>query len=182
MNAIALRMNRGSTIVATFMLLGLIGLGARLASAQDIDSDPAVSSDQDVSAPDDVNTDGETPEEFPLPINVQGSWSGSITDDSMGGGTISISIAQHNTKLSGGWTATFPTSPEFLGNFKGSAGSRIIKLKLASAQFNRRLCRLVFKSVTASGVEIQGNYIWYGCGRQFKGDKGGSIDITPNIP
>ena len=83
-------------------------------------------------------------------------------------------------RLSGGWTATFGTQ-EFLGDFKGIATPKQVNFNLASGQFERRSCRLEFKSVSASGGEIQGTYRWVACGTQFKGDKGGSISITPVV-
>lgn len=115
-----------------------------------------------------------------LPANVQGSWSGSISDDSLGAGTITLSIQQHNKKLSGGWTATFKTA-DFLGGIEGGSQStaKQVTLKLGSSSFDKRNCSLKFKSTLLNATEIQGNYEWSGCGKQFKGDKGGTIDIEP---
>lgn len=159
MNALASMRNRASAIVGMALLFGAVGLGVKSTFAQDANSD-AVSPDA-------------------LPINVQGSWTGSITDDTMGAGDFTIAIMQRKRRLSGGWTATFPSTPEFLGDFEGRATAAVITLRLSSADFTRRRCRLDFRSITASGTEMQGNYRWVNCGKEFQGDKGGSIDITP---
>src|ERR1700683_380886 len=85
------------------LLLGMMRLGVGAAFAQDTSPQPNVTPPQDIASPDDVDNDAESPDLL-LPINVQGSWSGSITDDSLGGGSFSITITQHNYRLSGGWT------------------------------------------------------------------------------
>jgi hypothetical protein len=116
-----------------------------------------------------------------LPISVGGAWSGTITDDTLGAGDFTISFTQTKRRLSGGWTATFSIEPEFLGDFKGTSKSKRVNFNLSSGQFERKSCRLAFKSSIAGGGQIQGGYKWVNCGKQFKGDKGGSITITPNV-
>jgi hypothetical protein len=152
---------RTGTVLGTALILSiLMGLGS-FARAED------AADTGDVTAPD------------ALPVNVQGSWTGPIIDNVMGAGSISVDISQTNRRLNGGWSATFPTSPVFLGNFDGRASARAVNLRLDSSVFDRKGCRLVFHSITASGTEIQGNYHWVNCGKQFRGDRGGTIDITP---
>jgi hypothetical protein len=187
MNTLGSGLNRAGAIFAATLLLGMMRLGVGTAFAQGTSSQQNVTPQQDVSSPDDADdpddaaTNAVSPD-FLLPITVRGPWTGSISDDALGSGDFSITFKQHNYRLTGGWTATFNTSPEYIGNVRGTAGARVIKFRLASGQFRRFSCRLIFKSITASGSEIQGNYFWYGCGRQFAGDKGGSIDITPIPP
>lgn len=105
-----------------------------------------------------------------------------ITDVNLLVGRFSITFDQKNRKLKGGWTATFSNEPEFLGDFKGNSASKKVDFNLSSGQFDKKSCRLKFKSVTAGGGFIQSNYKWVDCGHQFEGDKGGSIVITPNVP
>jgi hypothetical protein len=66
------------------------------------------------------------------------------------------------------------------GDFNGRATAKQITFHLASGQFNRKVCRLDFHSLTASGSEISGKYEWVGCKPQFKGK--GIIDIMPIPP
>ncbi len=118
-----------------------------------------------------------------LPITVGGPWSGTITDDMLGAGTFMITFNKpSNRNLSGGWNATFSNQPELLGNFKGTATAKRVNFNLNSGGFDSHSCRLKFKSSSAGGGFIQGNYKWVNCGKQFKGDKGGSISITPVVP
>jgi|SRR5215469_7983537 len=136
---------------------------------------------QDTLAPE-ASANAESPDA--LPINVQGSWSGTITDDSVGAGTIALAIKQKNGKLSGGWTLTFKTSttsPQYVGGIENGSRSSSdqVTLKLGSSAFQKGNCRIQFESMTASGTQIQGNYKWADCGQQFKGDGGGTINITP---
>ncbi len=137
---------------------------------------------QDTPAPE-ASADAESPDA--LPINVQGSWSGTITDDNMGAGTITLSIKQTNRDLTkgSGWTATFntsATSPQYVGGMENGsrATSKGITLKLGSSSFNKKDCHIQFSSTSPSGTQIQGNYKWAGCGKQFKSDGGGTINVT----
>ncbi|MHB8382928.1 MAG: hypothetical protein ACYDC3_11410, partial [Candidatus Binataceae bacterium] len=113
-----------------------------------------------------------------LPLNITGKWTGSITDDGMGAGDFTVSFTQSNRKLRGGWTATF-TSASLLGSLKGRAAPRKVNFAMSSGDFTKRSCRMKFKSLSAAVGQIQGNYRWAGCGKQFKGNAGGKITITP---
>lgn len=116
-----------------------------------------------------------------LPINVGGAWSGSIRDDMLGAGDFTITFSQKKRKLNGGWSATIGSLADFLGDFKGRSNSKRVTFNLSSGQFQKRSCHLKFRSTTASGGQIIGNYRWVNCGKEFKGDKGGSINITLNL-
>lgn len=144
-----------------------------------------ISAQDDSAAPDASASDGSEEADIDspdaLPINVGGAWSGTITDDALGAGDFTITFSQKNRKLNGGWTATFTSVPEFLGDFKGKSTSRRVTFKASSGQFNKRSCRLKFRSTSASGGQILGNYRWANCGKEFKDDKGGTINITPNL-
>jgi hypothetical protein len=160
---------QGSVIAGAALLLTAMSTmaTARHAFAQDMPA-PEASAGPDAESPD------------ALPINASGMWTGDISDDSLGSGSINLSISQKNKKLSGGWSATFTTA-DFLGGIeKGSLSTaKHITLKLGSSSFDKNACRLKFVSAVANGTEIQGNYQWVSCGKQFKDDKGGTIDVTP---
>jgi hypothetical protein len=145
---------------------------AHRALAQDA---PTAEASADASSPDAV-------------IDVTGSWSGTITDDVAGLGTITLSLSQSGRDLrsGSGWTATFNdfpgTPPEFVGGMANGSKvneKSVVILRLVSASFDKKECRVVFKSTTANGTEIQGNYKYVNCGKQFKGNKGGTISVTP---
>ena len=174
------KISMASALFGAMVWIGTMTLPAIVSSAhaQEIgaqDSAPADSSAMDAS--DGADTD--SPDA--LPISVAGAWSGTISDDKMGAGDFTITFSQNRRKLNGGWTATFTAVPEFLGDFKGRSSSRRVNFQLASGQFDKRSCHIRFKSTTAGGGQILGNYRWANCGKQFKGDKGGTINITPTI-
>jgi hypothetical protein len=170
MNVSGSKFKRFSLAIAIALLFGLVGLSARSAFAQDDSTDG-------------VDTDAVSPDRLPLPINVAGGWTGTITDNSLGAGTFNISFAQTNRKLSGGWSITFTdqSEPMLTGDFNGRATAKEIDFHLDSGQFERKACRLEFHSMVAKGSEIiSGKYSWTGCKPQFKGK--GTIEITPIPP
>jgi hypothetical protein len=161
------KFKRSSVAVAIALLFGLVGLSARSTFAQDASTDG-------------VDTDAVSPDRLPLPVNVAGQWSGTITDDDLGAGDFTISISQTNRKLSGGWMATFTNQAPLLNKFDGRASAREVVLRLDN-DVDRKACRLAFHSIIANRTEISGKYIWVDCKPQFKG-RGGSIEITPLPP
>ena len=166
MNVSGKKYRRFSVAIAIALLFGLVGLGARAAFAQDDSTDG-------------VDTDAVSPDRLPLPINVAGQWSGTISDNVLGAGDFGISFNQTNRKLEGAWSITFPAQNELLGTFKGRATAKQITFHLAG--FERKACRLNFHSMVVNVSEISGKYDWVGCKPQFKG-KGGTIDIAPVPP
>jgi len=170
-----------SAFFGALLWIGTMTLPAIVSSAHAQE----ISAQDDSTAPDASASDGsdgaDTDSPDALPISVAGAWSGTITDDALGAGDFTITFSQKNRKLNGGWTATFTSVPEFLGDFKGKSTSSRVTFNASSGQFNKRSCRLKFKSTTASGGQILGNYRWANCGKEFKGDKGGTINITPNL-
>jgi hypothetical protein len=173
------KISLAGALLGAAVWMGVMAISATSVQAQDVNSQDSATAGapaSDASATDDT----ESPDA--LPISVGGPWSGTITDDSLLAGGFAITFDQKNRKLNGGWTATFSNEPEFLGDFKGKSTSKKVDFNLSSGQFDKNSCRLKFKSVTAGGGYIQGNYKWVNCGKQFKGDKGGSIVITPYVP
>ena len=166
-------------IVGMALLIGVNGLAVKPAHGQEVSTDDS-SAVQDSDSDGPAVADGESPDA--LPISVAGQWQGTISDDKLGAADFTITFSQKRRKLKGGWTADFNSEPEFLGDFRGLATSERVNFHLLSGQFDRKSCRLIFRSVTANGGQIQGDYKWVDCGKQFRGDKGGSIDITPVEP
>ncbi|MGC1676287.1 MAG: hypothetical protein WA740_02040 [Candidatus Binataceae bacterium] len=143
--------------------------------AQEISNQDSTAADTSAA---DANDEADLDSPDALPINVGGAWSGTINDERMGAGDFTITFRQNRRKLNGGWTATFNSEPVFLGDFKGRSTSRRVTFRLSSGQFQKRSCHIKFRSTNASGGQITGNYRWANCGKQFKGDKGGMINIT----
>jgi len=76
----------------------------------------------------------------PTPLDLSGTWNGSMTDSVAGPSTIQIVISQSGTTLTGTWTQTYP-DPNLnaletqlggnFGSFTGSTGGNTVALLLA---------------------------------------------------
>jgi hypothetical protein len=133
----------------------------------------------DASATDNSSPDVSTPDALILDLN--GQWSGTIIDDNLGSGDLSVNILQNqknHKKFTLSWSAEF-TSVSYQGQGDGKATSRKVDFDLTSGSFTEKHCKAVFKSTSADGGSIQGNYKWVNCGKQFgdSKDKGGTISI-----
>ena len=137
----------------------------------------------DASATDDSTADVSTPDA--LILNLNGQWEGTMIDNVLGSGDVSINILQNqknHKKFTLSWSVTFP-SISYQGQGDGKATSKKVSFDLTSGSFTDKRCKAEFKSTSADGGSIQGNYKWVNCGKQFgdSKDKGGtiSIDIQP---
>ena len=101
------------------------------------------------------------------PPNVSGSWCGSINDNLLGLGTISMAIKQKGSKLSGSWTDDLGGSVSLKGKVQGTAV--IVTLKTRGSK-----CRFAVNGTLVSPNEVTGNYSRFGC----RPSDGGSFDIT----
>jgi hypothetical protein len=166
----------GAMLVAAAWMGGMtLAISATSVRAQDLDSQQSADTAADASAV------VETPDV--LPITVGPNWSGTIDDDTLGLGDFQISFNQPPSRsLKGGWLATFNDGPQYLGNFTGKSTPKTVNFNLQSGTFEKKTCRIKFKSVTANGGFIEGNYKWSDCGKQFKGFTGGSISLSLNPP
>jgi hypothetical protein len=147
------------------------------AFAQSATSDAAAS---DAATPDATST-ADASSADALPINIAGQWSGSMNDDNLGAGDFSINFDQTNKRLTIGWSVNF-ASVMYQGAGTGRSNSKKVTFKLTSGSFEKKGCKAKFTSMFASGTQIQGNYKWSGCDKEFgeAKDKGGSITITPS--
>ncbi|MFZ0660273.1 MAG: hypothetical protein WAM05_16255 [Candidatus Binataceae bacterium] len=180
MSSTAKRLSLASALFGAAIWMGMTTLPAFVVSAhaQAISNQDSTATDASASDASD-GADLESPDA--LPISVNGSWSGTISDDKMGGGDFTITFSQRRRKLNGGWTATFTALPQFLGDFRGKSTSTRVTFNLSSGQFNKRSCHIKFRSTSASGGQIIGTYRWADCGKEFKGNSGGVINITPIV-
>jgi hypothetical protein len=171
-----------NTITKTLTHAGVIAGAALMLTAMSILPIAGRAHAQDTSEPE-ASSGASSPDAV---IDVTGNWSGSVDDSVEGEGTLTLSLVQagRDLKSGSGWTVTFnnsTTSPEFVGGMangsKVTEKSQII-LKLVSASFDKKSCRVVLKSTSASDAEIEGTYKYVNCGKQFKGNKGGSFSVT----
>jgi hypothetical protein len=181
MNESRLRMTRATALMANVLLFGILRVGASVVFAQDSSAAQSAASDRDVISPDDVNPDpvpdAVSPEVLPRALNIRGPWSGSITDNVLGAGAISLSVNQRVRQLGGGWAATFP-SVQYVGTFKGTSTTKAVKFNLASTHFATGRCQVRIAGLAVSDTEISGTYFWSRfCGKELAGDKG-TFDIT----
>jgi len=132
------------------------GFGGSLAWAQQWDD----------SAGDTSPQDDDSMKKSPPP-DVSGTYSGTIEDHRFGAGTISATISQSGSKLSGSWDATFGGPGTLKGTVK-SNGAITARLKIKGG------CGLNAHGTFESGDEISGTYQVTGCGRSDHG----TFDMT----
>jgi hypothetical protein len=125
-----------------------------------------------------------TPDMKAPPLDVDGCWEGSVTDDVDGTGDIVFEFVQDGTKLENTSTIDFSFADEaFLdGPIKGSVGSDSVtfKGKVAGCSYSGKGKQLVESPDTTNGVivlELTGKIKF--SGKCAKGFKGMTFDITP---
>jgi plastocyanin len=123
----------------------------------------------------------------PPPLQIPGSWDGTIQDAGAGPGTINLTFTERNTKtkgiLKGTWTVNFPdTAPEGaindVGKLTGSVVGNSVALTLRPRKGDALgKCRIVFNAVDATQEMISGSYNFAGCGVNS-----GTISVQPGPP
>jgi hypothetical protein len=104
---------------------------------------------------------------------VGGHWSGGITDNSLGAGTLDLFIAQSGKSLSGGFDTSFSGgSEDFTGSLSGKANSTGATGKLRPNGGGK--CRVAFTGKLASADEIKGTYTSSKCSGTTTG---GTFDV-----
>jgi len=105
--------------------------------------------------------------------SVGGHWSGGITDDSFGAGTLDLFLAQSGKNLSGGFDTSFSGgSEDFTGSLSGKANPTGASGKLRPN--GHRKCRVMFTGKLASVDEIKGTYTSSKCSGTVTG---GNFDV-----
>ena len=177
------------TALAMFVMgrAGSLGLARGFADSQawaqdseDLGDDAAVqqddTSDQDgvVSAPNDEPQDQLRASSLAYcikhPFPGSGLWSGTVTDNNMGGGTISASLFQCHSKLGGTWQDSF-VLPAFWKGTISSSGN--IKAQMRFHISGK--CGYTFTGTLKNDNEISGNYTLHDC--KGMGPDGGSFDM-----
>jgi len=98
------------------------------------------------------------------PPDVSGTYSGTVEDHRFGGGTISGTISQNGSKLSGSWETDVNGGAS--GTLKGTVKSNSsVKMKLKI----RGACGLNAHGIFENGDEISGVYHVSGCGKPDHG-------------
>ena len=106
------------------------------------------------------------PKKIPPP-RVAGAWCGSIQDNLLGSGAITLAIKQSGRKLSGRWTDDFGGFGTLGGNIQGTA------LTLTAVDKASR-CKIAVTGILVNPSELTGTYAQFGCHQA----DGGSFDIT----
>jgi hypothetical protein len=159
----------------------------RAAHAQDdsaVSSDSSANDNSDVSD-NDVDADTDTAANPDVaPANTAGSWTGTVNDKKLDGGTFSITFTQSpNGKIVGvtNWAVAFGD------NSVGGLGNGHVKgIKLAATLDDngtpKKKCRMVLsgKVSVSDGVaqEITGKYSLKAC---FSPNSSGTFDLTPSV-
>lgn len=144
-----------------------IGYDGAVAWAQD-SSPVAGDATQDDSGGDAIATEPDKERCGPQ-ADVRGPWCGSIDDNQLGSGTISLAIKQDlcTGRLSGRWTDDLGASGTLKGETQGEAV--IVTLRPRGTR-----CRFAVNGTLVSPNEITGNFSIFGCKRS----DGGTFDIT----
>jgi len=107
------------------------------------------------------------PDKKTPPPNVAGSWCGSIQDNVLGSGEITLAIKQKGSKLSGTWTDDFGGFGKLSGKIKGTALTARLRDKASK-------CNIAVNGILVNPGELSGTYSQFGCHQA----DGGSFDIT----
>jgi|HubBroStandDraft_6_1064221.scaffolds.fasta_scaffold235791_2 hypothetical protein len=154
----------GFVIAGTALAMFAMGRVESLAAHHGFSGSQAWAQQWDDSSGDSSSADDS--ESKSSPPNVAGTYSGTIEDHRFGAGTISATISQNGSKLSGPWSSSFGS-----GTLKGkvsSKGTISARLKLKGG------CGLNMHGTFENGDEIAGVYTVTGCG---KADHG-TFDMT----
>lgn len=155
--------------LASFAIGRVNGLVARyrpdpaVAWAQD-----STQADSDAAQSDSVDNFIESePDQKSTPPTVGGAWCGSLEDNQLGSGTISMNILQKGSKIRGSWTDDLGASGTLKGKVRGDAV--VVTLKPRGTN-----CRYHVNGTLVSPTEITGNYSIFGCHIA----DGGNFDIN----
>jgi hypothetical protein len=107
------------------------------------------------------------PDQKSTPPNVGGAWCGSLEDNQLGSGTISMNVLQKGSKIHGSWTDDLGASGTFKGKVQGNAV--VVTLKPRGTN-----CRYHVNGTLVTPTEISGNYSVFGCHIA----DGGNFDIN----
>jgi hypothetical protein len=107
------------------------------------------------------------PDQKSTPPNVGGAWCGSLEDNQLGSGTISMNILQKGSKIRGSWTDDLGASGTLKGKVQGDAV--VVTLKPRGTN-----CRYHVNGTLVTPTEISGNYSIFGCHIA----DGGNFDIN----
>src|SRR5579872_1223166 len=114
----------------------------------------------------------------PPPIQIAGSWDGTIQDPVQGIGAINLTFTERSTKtkgiLKGTWTVNFNNPPNGAINDVGTLTGSVIGSTVAMTLIPRRgdalgNCRNIFNAVNATQDMISGTFHFSGCGENHTG-------------
>jgi len=92
--------------------------------------------------------------------SIAGNWSGSVASTYVGNGTITFSLAQNGTTVSGQWATTFPGQPPNGGSASGSVSGSTLTVRLTPG--SPGLCGFN-TTATVNDTSMSGTYAAYNC-------------------
>jgi hypothetical protein len=144
----------------------------RLSGGDSSESSDSSSSSNDGSSSSDKSPTGAASAAKTRAASVGGHWSGTVTDNSLGSGTLDLVIAQSGRKLAGGFDVSFNSASEdHAGSLKGKANPSGLTSRLHQ---NGGTCRVSLTGTLASATELKGNFASRNCQSVTKG----SFDLT----
>jgi hypothetical protein len=174
-----IRLARFLGVVVAGWWISAATLPARMTTAHAQDSSTSDASPGDEGSEDLTSPDAGTASSRARPVSASGHWSGTISDNSLGAGTVDLLISQNKRKLSGGFdiSAFQGTAEDLSGNLTGQASAGGIAFTLKPSRIKG--CRINGTSTSFNGAEIKGSYSTIKCGSSLTS---GSFDVNFEHP
>ncbi len=99
------------------------------------------------------------------PPSLAGNWSGSVSSTNAGNGTITFTLTQSGSNVSGQWTTTFPGQPPNGGSVSGLVGASVSGFALLATLTPGSLGRCGFdaRAVSSGDASMSGKLLsWWG--------------------
>jgi hypothetical protein len=124
---------------------------------------------------------GSTMPTAPTITNIAGTWTGPLTDNSAGPGTVTLTVSQSGVSLSGTWTITYQNTAlnsalSMIGGNSGALSGSINGSTVAEVLTPTRAQACLYEvTATANGSSIAGTWVFnQGC----LSPDGGNITVT----
>lgn len=107
-------------------------------------------------------------------VNVAGNYTGPLSDNTVGPGSITLALSQSGSSLSGTFQDTFTNAPQ--GNNAGTVSGSISgsTIQLTATSSNPNACPFSVTATVGSSGQIQGTYAAKRCSTA----DGGSFTVT----
>src|SRR3954466_16232467 len=97
----------------------------------------------------------------PSPVNIAGTWKGTVTDSQLGSGNVTAIINQSNAAVTGTWSATYTnTANKNAGSLSGTIDGSNVTILLKPSAVNSCGIQL---TATSDGSTMNGTYSTVQC-------------------